>query len=116
MFWDTGRLSIILQLFVDIYEYFFFKNATWDISILITGRDLYLPTSYNTNDYFVRGLASIGEVCSTNRNCIIVEGSQIHAVPILMTHELGHAMGLTHDDIIEQNDTVFSLISLISLF
>ena len=78
---------------------------------MITGRDLYLSTSSNTNDYFVRGLASPGEVCSTDRNCVVVEGSKIHVVPILMTHELGHAMGLTHDDIIEQNDTVFPLIS-----
>ena len=79
---------------------------TWDAAILITGRDLYLPTTSNTNDYFVRGFASQGNVCSTDKNCLVIEGSQIHVAPILITHELGHLMGLTHDDMIEPNDTV----------
>ena len=109
-------LNVFYCSFCRYIRTLFFKNETWDISILITGRDLYLPTSSNTNDYFVRGLASPGKVCSTDRNCVIVEGSKIHVVPILMTHELGHAIGLTHDDIIEQNDTVFCFISLINLF
>ena len=73
---------------------------------MITGRDLYLPTASNTNDYFVRGLANQREACSTDKNCLVIEGSLVHVVPILMAHELGHSMGLTHDDMIEQNDTV----------
>lgn len=75
---------------------------------MITGRDLYLPSTSNTNDYFVRGLANQGNVCSTDKNCLVIEGSQIHVAPILMTHELGHLMGLTHDDMIEANDTVIA--------
>ena len=73
---------------------------------MITGRDLYLETSLNTNDYFVRGLANTGKLCSTDQNCLVIEGNQIHVAPILLAHELGHAMGLSHDDMIEDNDTV----------
>ena len=73
---------------------------------MITGRDLYLPTTSNTNDYFVRGFANQGNVCSADKNCLVIEGSQIHVAPILITHELGHLMGLTHDDMIEANDSV----------
>ena len=72
----------------------------------MTGRDLYIETSMNTNDYFVRGLANSGKVCSSTENCLVVEGTKIHVAPIVVTHELGHALGMTYDDRIEGNDKV----------
>ena len=82
------------------------KNKDWDHSILMTGRDLYMETNMNTNDYFVRGLANIGKACSSNESCTISEATKIHVAPFVITHELGHALGLTHDDMIEGSDRV----------
>jgi hypothetical protein len=76
------------------------------MAILITGRDLYLASTSNTNNYFVRGSANTGKVCSSDKNCIVAEGNKLHVAPIIITHEIGHAIGLTHDDVIEANDTV----------
>ena len=76
------------------------------MAILITGRDLYLTSTSNTNDYFVRGSANTGKVCSSDKNCVVVEGNMLHVAPLIITHEVGHAIGLTHDNMIEANDTV----------
>ena len=76
------------------------------MAVLITGRDLFVASSSNTNDYFVRGVSYTGMACSSEFNCIVAEGNKLHVTPIVITHELGHSMGLTHDDVIEGTDTV----------
>ena len=81
----------------------------------MTGRELYIETNTNTNDYFVRGLANNGRVCSVNESCTITEATKIHLTPVVVTHELGHSLGMTHDDMIEGNDRVFFGITKISI-
>ena len=82
------------------------KNKTWDVAILMSGRDLYIETDMMLNDYFVRGLANAGSACNVTESCILIEATKIHVSPIVLTHEIGHALGMTHDDIIEGDDKV----------
>ena len=91
------------------------KDKNWDHAILMTGRDLYIETNMNTNDYFVRGLANTGKVCSSSESCTITEATKIHVAPFVVTHELGHVLGLTHDDIIEGSDKVLNTFSIVIL-
>ena len=98
-------MMMLNDYFVIIY-YAYLKNKTWDVAILMSGRDLYIETEMMLNDYFVRGLANAGSACNVTESCILVEATKIHVSPIVLPHELGHALGMTHDDIIEGDDKV----------
>ena len=66
--------------------------------MLLTARDLYL-TSNGSKDFFVRGQSNANSICSA-KSCSVIEfaSPKIHVTPVIMAHEIGHALGMEHDE------------------
>ncbi|XP_061491743.1 disintegrin and metalloproteinase domain-containing protein 9-like isoform X2 [Rhineura floridana] len=88
---DTGSAGDVLGRFVAWREKNLMKRSRNDVSHLIIGRNAYGATV---------GMAFVGTVCSRdlggsistfNRNAVIAQAS-------IVAHELGHNLGMNHDD------------------
>ncbi|XP_041114857.1 A disintegrin and metalloproteinase with thrombospondin motifs 5 [Polyodon spathula] len=64
----------------------------YDAAILFTRQDLCGHHSCDT-----LGMADVGTICSPERSCAVIEDDGLHAA-FTMTHEIGHLLGLSHDD------------------
>ncbi|XP_063812459.1 A disintegrin and metalloproteinase with thrombospondin motifs 5 [Pseudophryne corroboree] len=64
----------------------------YDAAILFTREDLCGHHSCDT-----LGMADVGTVCSPERSCAVIEDDGLHAA-FTVAHEIGHLLGLSHDD------------------
>uniref|UniRef100_A0A1B6CIH1 Peptidase M12B domain-containing protein n=1 Tax=Clastoptera arizonana TaxID=38151 RepID=A0A1B6CIH1_9HEMI len=63
-----------------------------DLAILLTRYDL----CTDPGSCSLLGLAYVGSVCTTNRNCIINEDNGL-ILGVVIAHEIGHTLGCAHD-------------------
>ncbi|XP_004682571.1 PREDICTED: disintegrin and metalloproteinase domain-containing protein 25-like [Condylura cristata] len=86
---------------VDEINSFLFEFCVWKSQ----GFDFRLPhdvahalVNQNYDDYL--GLAYVGGVCSRGYNCAIESftSNQLYKVAYIVAHELGHNLGMSHDD------------------
>jgi hypothetical protein len=61
----------------------------WDMSLLLTGYDLYVVKDDGTRDYKSLGLGTVSGICTVDRNCVISEFE-----PIMTTGEIWPSSGL----------------------
>ncbi|XP_074007346.1 A disintegrin and metalloproteinase with thrombospondin motifs 5 [Numenius arquata] len=64
----------------------------YDAAILFTREDLCGHHSCDT-----LGMADVGTICSPERSCAVIEDDGLHAA-FTVAHEIGHLLGLSHDD------------------
>ncbi|XP_033623945.1 A disintegrin and metalloproteinase with thrombospondin motifs 5, partial [Fukomys damarensis] len=64
----------------------------YDAAILFTREDLCGHHSCDT-----LGMADVGTICSLERSCAVIEDDGLHAA-FTVAHEIGHLLGLSHDD------------------
>ncbi|XP_054831006.1 A disintegrin and metalloproteinase with thrombospondin motifs 5 [Eublepharis macularius] len=64
----------------------------YDAAILFTREDLCGHHSCDT-----LGMADVGTICSPERSCAVIEDDGLHAA-FTVAHEVGHLLGLSHDD------------------
>ncbi|XP_039599390.1 A disintegrin and metalloproteinase with thrombospondin motifs 5 [Polypterus senegalus] len=64
----------------------------YDAAILFTRQDLCGHHSCDT-----LGMADVGTICSPERSCAVIEDDGLHAA-FTVAHEIGHLLGLSHDD------------------
>ncbi|XP_029434046.1 LOW QUALITY PROTEIN: A disintegrin and metalloproteinase with thrombospondin motifs 5 [Rhinatrema bivittatum] len=64
----------------------------YDAAILFTREDLCGHHSCDT-----LGMADVGTICSPERGCAVIEDDGLHAA-FTVAHEIGHLLGLSHDD------------------
>ncbi|XP_043927283.1 A disintegrin and metalloproteinase with thrombospondin motifs 5 [Protopterus annectens] len=64
----------------------------YDAAVLFTRQDLCGHHSCDT-----LGMADVGTVCSPERSCAVIEDDGLHAA-FTVAHEVGHLLGLSHDD------------------
>ncbi|KAJ8343956.1 hypothetical protein SKAU_G00312850 [Synaphobranchus kaupii] len=65
-----------------------------DIAILITRTDFCVLKDEPCDTV---GIAYLGGTCSSKRRCVLVEDNGLN-LPFTITHELGHSLGISHDD------------------
>ncbi|XP_035252596.1 A disintegrin and metalloproteinase with thrombospondin motifs 17-like [Anguilla anguilla] len=65
-----------------------------DIAILITRTDFCVLKDEPCDTV---GIAYLGGTCSPKRRCVLVEDNGFN-LPFTITHELGHSLGVSHDD------------------
>ena len=81
----------------------------WDIALLVTGLDMHIKESDKGGKGPTLGLAPVGGICRHKHNCVVGElgvhgkRGQPHpsagfAAVYVMAHELGHNLGMLHDD------------------
>ncbi|XP_039213694.1 A disintegrin and metalloproteinase with thrombospondin motifs 5 [Crotalus tigris] len=64
----------------------------YDAAVLFTREDLCGHHSCDT-----LGMADVGTICSPERSCAVIEDDGLHAA-FTVAHEIGHLLGLSHDD------------------
>ncbi|XP_063304304.1 A disintegrin and metalloproteinase with thrombospondin motifs 5 [Pelobates fuscus] len=68
------------------------NDQHYDAAILFTREDLCGHHSCDT-----LGMADVGTICSPERSCAVIEDDGLHAA-FTVAHEIGHLLGLSHDD------------------
>uniref|UniRef100_A0A8C4QJI9 A disintegrin and metalloproteinase with thrombospondin motifs 4 n=1 Tax=Eptatretus burgeri TaxID=7764 RepID=A0A8C4QJI9_EPTBU len=63
-----------------------------DAAVLITRKNL-----CGSQDCETLGMAEVGTVCNPNRSCAVVEDDGVNTA-LAIAHELGHLLGLPHDE------------------
>ena len=70
------------------------SNRSWDHAILLTGYDLHRGGG---GPDILKGRAQFGQMCSSRHSCSIAEALELDS-PYLIAHELGHSLGMDHDE------------------
>ncbi|GAB6021031.1 hypothetical protein CHUAL_003668 [Chamberlinius hualienensis] len=76
------------------------NSSHWDHALMLTGMDLYMDEPDNT---VVIGLAWVSGMCRRLYSCSINEGTTFESV-FVISHELGHNLGMQHDGEKNKND------------
>ncbi|XP_065833921.1 A disintegrin and metalloproteinase with thrombospondin motifs 15-like [Oscarella lobularis] len=66
----------------------------YDVAILLTRKDI----CDGNQDCDLLGLANIGSACESKRSCAVVQDVGF-ASSVAIAHELGHLLGMKHDDV-----------------
>uniref|UniRef100_UPI00358E8070 A disintegrin and metalloproteinase with thrombospondin motifs 4-like isoform X1 n=1 Tax=Myxine glutinosa TaxID=7769 RepID=UPI00358E8070 len=88
--------SMMLKSFCDwqkhLNEAYRHVQRHHDAAVLITRKNL-----CGSQDCETLGMAEVGTVCNPNRSCAVVEDDGVNTA-LAIAHELGHLLGLPHDE------------------
>ncbi|XP_045593336.2 A disintegrin and metalloproteinase with thrombospondin motifs adt-2 [Procambarus clarkii] len=77
------------------------SGESWDHALMLSGLDLWDGSPDETT---VIGLAWVSGMCQARYSCTINEGTSFEAVYVI-THEMGHNLGMSHDGSREDRNT-----------